>query len=154
MVLTASTSLLLVANAGVFADELFLDPQEVDRANFRKAEQALKNRQYNKYYTILRELDDYILKNYLVYSYLSKRIAITPDVVLQQFIDDNKHTPLSIKLREKWLHYLANKKKMDTFIAVYDDSTRSKKLKCYRLKYLIKNSYEQASLMAEVEELW
>ncbi len=154
LVLMASTILLLGASASVFADELFLDPQEVDRANFRKAEQALKNRRYAKYHIILRELDDYILKNYLVYSYLSKRIAITPDVVLQQFIDDNKHTPLSIKLQKKWLHYLANRKKWDTFIAVYDDSIRDKKLKCYRLKYLIKNSYEQASLMSEVEELW
>lgn len=154
LVLIVTTFLLSAGSFSAFAEDLFLDPLEVDRENFRKAEHALKKRQYGQYYKLLQKLDGYILKNYLEYSYLKKRIAITPEVVLQQFIDNNKHTPLSLKLQENWLHYLARKKDWQNFHAVYDESTRSKKLKCYRLNNLIKSSYEQAPLMAEVQELW
>jgi soluble lytic murein transglycosylase len=154
LVLIITACLLFSGQTSVLADNLFLDPAEVDRKNFRKAESALKARQYGQYYKILQKLDGYVLKNYLTYRYLKKRIAITPEVVLQQFIDENKHTPLSLRLQENWLHYLAGKKDWANFLAVYDNNIRSKKINCYRLKHLIKSSYEQAPLMSEVEELW
>jgi len=153
-VLYITAILLISGNSAVFSEDLFLDPRETDRANFLKAEAALNARQYEQYYKIMRDLDGYILKNYLEYKYLSKRISITPEVVLQQFIANNKHTPLSLKLQEKWLQYLADQKKWEKFLVVYDKNTHSKKLNCYRLNYLVKSSYEQAPLMDEVQELW
>ncbi len=90
------------------------------------------------------------LEKFTMYNEWSQHLPASPDLNFLSFIDDT--TPLSEKLREKWLYQLARDKNWTTFSQHYKEST-DLSLRCYaEIALLQQNHQQQASQSAQ--KLW
>ncbi|MDH5408005.1 MAG: transglycosylase SLT domain-containing protein [Gammaproteobacteria bacterium] len=98
------------------------------RKDYIAAEKALKNRQITRYRRIASRLKNYPLYPYLEYEEIRRRLGQTSSSEIQTFLEVNRHSPLSNKLRHAWLKSLARKKKwrelVDNFYLVNDSNLR------------------------------
>jgi soluble lytic murein transglycosylase len=124
------------------------------RQDYLDAKRALKKRDPDNFHALYTRLDDYILQGYLQYEFLKQRISSTPIGAIRQFLDENKHAPISTQLRDIWLEHLAAAGDEETFLKEYRGTVSNPKLRCYRLKLLFASTADAESLSHEVERLW
>jgi soluble lytic murein transglycosylase len=136
-----------------FAQE-FTEEEENRRRDYLAALEALKAGQASRFKTLNQRLDGYILRGYLEYESLKNRVANTPAADIRRFLAENNQAPISDYIRKKWLHVLAKRRDWSTFLKEYQDIEDEPELQCLRLSHLLKNSEQQAVLMAEAEQLW
>lgn len=98
------------------------------RADFRKAEKALKQGKLKKYSTLVAGLQDYPLYPYLVFNELSNKLYKQPEV--EQFLSDNSHSRYAFWLRRKLLKYTASKGQWQRYVNNYQDQ-KNAQLTCY-----------------------
>ena len=72
--------------------------------------------------------DEVYFNRFMAYTSWTKQLPITPDPAFLRFVDGR--TPLSQKLREKWLYELARKEDWTTFTQHYKPSM-DQSLQCY-----------------------
>ncbi|MDH5511833.1 MAG: transglycosylase SLT domain-containing protein [Gammaproteobacteria bacterium] len=136
-----------------FAQEI-TEEEESRRRDYLAAMEALKARQLTRFKTLYQRLDGYILRGYLEYESLKNRVASAPASEIRRFLADNSQAPTSDYVRKKWLHVLAKRRDWPTFLEEYRDIEDEPELQCVRLSHLLKTSEQQATLMAEAEQLW
>ena len=132
------------------------DPLKAKRELFVDALNALEAGQMSTFQELANRITDYILYPYLQYYELSYRTDTASDEEILRFIDANKDTPLSARLRTQWLHELADAQRWDMFEKVYlpQQSTR---LQCVALDIERRKSGTGAQtkqLMQKVQLLW
>ena len=86
------------------------------RQDYLDATRALKKGDLDTFHALYTRLDDYILQGYLQYEFLKERISSTPIGAIREFLDENKHAPISAQLRNIWLEYLATAGDEETFL--------------------------------------
>jgi soluble lytic murein transglycosylase len=128
--------------------------EENRRRDYLAALEALKAGQHSRFRTLYNNLDGYILRGYLEYESLKNRVSSTPAAEIRRFLADNDQAPISDIIRKRWLRVLAGRGNWTTFLEEYRDIEDEPELQCLRLSHLLKNSEQQAALMAEAEQLW
>ena len=122
------------------------------RSIFAKANKALKKGHYRTFSRLSKKLVEYPLYGYLQYDYIRKRISRVSDTRILDFMDTYEDSPISERMRFKWLKNLARKGKWDKFLANYQPGGGTK-LKCYYGKALYKtNQIKKANQVAK--KLW
>ena len=124
------------------------------RQDYLDATRALKKADLDIFHALYTRLDDYILQGYLQYEFLKERISSTPIGAIREFLDQNKHAPISAQLRNIWLKHLAAAGDEETFLKQYQGGAGDPKLRCYRFKLLFASTTDAQSLSDEVERLW
>ena len=122
------------------------------REDFRTARYALRRGNIHGYRRLLRELDDYVLKGYLEYWYLRKRLYKTSDSKIRDFLRRNADSPISTRLRARWLYTLARRDRWDTFTQEYRRGLGTK-LRCYHGQALFATGQTKEA-MDLADELW
>ncbi|MDI9817722.1 MULTISPECIES: transglycosylase SLT domain-containing protein [unclassified Legionella] len=90
------------------------------------------------------------LNRFTAYYQWSQNLPDNPDAEFLAFIEDN--TPLSQKLREKWLYHLANKKDWISYAKYYKPSEEVG-LQCYALMAKYQSGRQQEALNA-IKPFW
>ena len=92
------------------------------------------------------------LDKFMVYSQWNQQLPTSPDPEFLAFIDNN--SPLSKKLREKWLYQVARNKDWVTYIKHYQSSTDTN-LQCYEQTALYQQGQGQRQQAIETaKQLW
>ncbi|MBI3571168.1 MAG: transglycosylase SLT domain-containing protein [Gammaproteobacteria bacterium] len=136
-----------------FAQDI-AEEEESRRRDYLTALEALKAGQTSRFKTLYNRLDGYFLRGYLEYEFLKNRVPSTPAADIRRFLADNSQAPISDTIRKKWLRVLASRGDWTTFLKEYQDIEDEPELQCLRLSHLLKTSEQQATLMAEAEQLW
>jgi len=90
------------------------------------------------------------LDKFMTYIHWSQNLPMTPDPEFIAFID--KPSPLTQKLREKWLYQLAKREDWTTYNQYYRDSTDIN-LQCYQQMALYQQGHHQQAI-AGASVLW
>lgn len=126
---------------------------EQQRSLFLQAEGLADNPNSKRYIDILRQLDNYPLKPYLLqkslitYPYLSNRQAI------EQFLVDYAESPLDRPLRKKWLEYLVKQNQSQVFLDSFRDIGEDD-LSCKEAEYSLAQPALRAQALKQIEQLW
>ena len=102
---------------------LFISTARADlnkqRQYFLDAENAFKKGNYEKFSTLLTRLKDYPLYPYLVILDIQKNISIDREKEILSFISEYESSPLSGRLRQDWLKYLAGQNQLQRLVRDY-----------------------------------
>jgi len=125
---------------------------EKQRKLFGDAKRALKKGQLRKFNRINKKLIDYPLYGYLQYNYFIKRLSRLSENRIKNFLEVYSDSPISDRLRYKWLQSLARKGKWKTFLKYYRP-VGGANLRCRKGIALFKTKkIEEAKAVAE--KLW
>lgn len=141
--------LLPVNNAFAFSDSQKIDTQ---RNQYEAAQRALKHGHSQTYQRLERQLRDYPLHIYLKLNEYTRSLNHLPATKIKDFISENAGTPVSAKLRHRWLKSLARRGQWQLFIDNYY-SNDDRQLQCYFATALLKTK-QNASASAVLEGLW
>lgn len=92
---------------------------EQQRADFLAARKAYKAGDQKTFRRLFDRLEGYPLQSYLRYEELKGSLAVTPDREIEQFIQDYAQSSVSSRLRAAWLTHLAQQKRWEDFLRVY-----------------------------------
>ena len=106
------------------------------RQKFLEAEQLLRDGNLSAYHVLRAELDRYPLSAYLDYQFMVRSVQAHRPMV-EYYLADWASTPLGVKLRTKWLQYLAAEKAWADYRDAYKPS-KDVALQCHYLYSLIK----------------
>jgi len=148
IVLFISIATLFVIAPPAFAKSTL----ETQREDFRDARHAVRKGAISKFRKLRKRLDNYVLKGYLDYEYLRRQLHKPQVKKYRAFFKEHQDSPISSRLRAKWLHKLARQGRWQLFLDNYKD-LRSTKLACYRALALQKTGQTKAAHTA-VEKLW
>ncbi|NNG14276.1 MAG: hypothetical protein HKM22_03875, partial [Gammaproteobacteria bacterium] len=143
----ALAGLLLVAHPAAAKTAL-----ETQREDFKAARSAVRKGAITKYRKIRKRLDNYVLKNYLDYEDLKRRLSKQSVNTVHAFLEANQDSPLHNRLRLQWLKTLARQGRWKQFVADYRDLNNTK-LACQYAHALQKLGKQQQARI-EAEALW
>lgn len=122
------------------------------RFQYTAAQRALRLGHQQTYKKLERKLRDYPLHGYLKLNEYTRGLSRLPATQIKDFISGNAGTPVSTKLRHRWLKSLARRGRWQLFIDNYY-SNNDRKLQCYFANALIKTK-QIDSAYAVLEGLW
>ncbi|WP_251359553.1 transglycosylase SLT domain-containing protein [Kangiella sp. TOML190] len=124
---------------------------------FLKAEAVLKKNDLNSYRQLESQLAHYPLKSYLEFDYLSKNLSPANQRAIDQFLNLHPDSPLSPRLKARYINALANNKHYELFSQYYRDlfpSSKNAKLKCLYLRHQLQTGADRQEIFAETRKLW
>lgn len=89
------------------------------REDFLAARNAYKAGDKKTFQRLVNRLDGYPLQSYLRYADLRDRLTGAPEQEIEQFIQDYAQSSVSSRLRAAWLAHLAQQKRWEDFLRVY-----------------------------------
>lgn len=90
--------------------------------------------------------------DYNAYKSLSHNISMENQAAIEDFLDDNPNSSLSMSLRNQWLVFLAKESNWLVFLDNYQP-TSNQSVECYHLKALY-HSGKEALALSGVKRLW
>jgi len=139
---------------GVFF--LFISMARADlnkqRQYFLDAEDAFKKGTQAKFSKLLARLKDYPLYPYLVFMDLQKNIRIDREKEILSFISEYESSPLSGRLRQAWLNYLAGQNQWQRLVRDYREPASPFLQYAYARSLLETGEFDKAWVQAE--KLW
>ena len=146
--LIISLSLSMAFSSLVSADE-----SEQQRRRFKEAYETIQSGKPYKLAELLKGLSNYPLYPYLQFAHLySSNIANKPEQEIDDFLTENKGTPLARRLRLRWLYSLARREKWKTFLKNYKPA--GDVLTCYQLQARIKTAPVDDALLKDIKSMW
>ena len=120
---------------------------------FMAAREAFRSGSYAKLEKHAARLKDHLLEPYTAYWLLLMRIEQAPPSSVRAFLDANRDSPLSERLRNEWLKVLGKRGEWDLFNAelpllVYDDI----EITCYALQSRMRVNPDE--VLPEARPLW
>ena len=137
------------ANAIAFSDAQKIGTQ---RNQFEAAQRALSRGHSRTYQRLERQLRDYPLHTYLKLNEYTRGLNHLAPTQIKDFISENAGTPVSTKLRHRWLKSLARRGRWQLFIDNYYPNN-DRQLQCYFASALIKTKQTDRAY-AVLEGLW
>ncbi len=122
------------------------------RQDFLAAEEAFKNRDFQKYNQLLSSLRDYPLYPYLIYEQIKKDISLEQEERILWFLAEYGSTPPANSLRQAWLEYLAKTGQWQRLVRDYQ-SPAGQSLQCSYARALMETG-QTSRAMEEAEKLW
>lgn len=116
-----------------------LDKTKSDKQRkiYLEARQAFKKQQSQRYQQLKKQLTDYPLYPYLLFSELNKQITKLPYKEIDHFFTTYPDSYLEDTLRKRWLSHLASIKYWRTYERYYEPGLRSAKLDCYNVRAMM-----------------
>jgi len=122
------------------------------RQYFLDAEDAFKNGNQKKFSKLLNRLKDYPLYPYLVFLDFQKNIRIDREKEILSFISEYESSPLSGRLRQAWLNYLAAQNQWQRLVRDYREPASPFLQYAYARSLLETGEFDKAWVQAE--KLW
>jgi len=122
------------------------------RQYFLDAEDAFKKGNQELFSKLLNNLKDYPLYPYLVFMDLQKNIRIDKEKEILSFISEYESSPLSGRLRQAWLNYLAGQNQWQRFVRDYREPASQSMQYAYVRALLGTGEIDKAWVQAE--KLW
>ena len=149
LLLSLATVLLSPHDAFGFSDTQKIITQ---RFQYEAAQRALRLGHRKTYQRLERQLRDYPLHTYLKLNEYSRSLYRLPSSKIKNFISENAGTPVSTRLRHRWLKSLARRGRWQLFIDNYY-TNNDRRLQCQFANALLHTSQHQ-SAYAVLEGLW
>ncbi len=140
------------------------------RSAYKKAQKAIKDKQYTKAKGYLRTLKGYPLKPYIEYELLSHQlkkgskntqsstsVRHPAQKKLDAFLANYPHSVLADKITGQWLNHLANSRQWDQFKHYYTNGFRSTKMRCWHTEARFRTQQgtaEREAILNEGLKLW
>jgi len=155
--ITLFLTLLLSLSGGLLSANFafgYSDKQKIitQRLQYEAARSALRKGHSQTYQRLERQLRDYPLHTYLKLNEYTRGLYHLPSTKIKDFISQNAGTPVSTRLRHRWLKSLARRGKWQLFIDNYY-ANNDRSLQCQFANALIKTSQEESGY-AVLEGLW
>jgi len=139
----------------VYRDYISTNPALLDqhRRHYLSAREALRRGQMVNYRKYRDRLHGYVLTPYLDFFELNRRLRRLPFDDVDKFLQSHPSTYLSSKLRQRWLHQLAQRSRWQDFLNYYDASVvNSTSLQCQAL--LAHHKAGDSGALNQVTALW
>ncbi len=132
----------------------FSDTQKIvnQRYQYEAAQRALRLGHRQTYRRLEQKLRDYPLHTYLKLNEYTRTLYTQPSSKIKSFISENAGTPVSTRLRHRWLKSLARRGRWQLFIDNYY-SNNDRRLQCQFVNALLKTSQPE-SAYAVLRSLW
>ncbi|MCB1758282.1 MAG: transglycosylase SLT domain-containing protein [Gammaproteobacteria bacterium] len=127
-------------------------PLELQRADFLKAESALKRGDHDRYRSLRANLADYPLAPYLDFQQLAQRLKKVTVQEAESFLQQNHETPIAWRFRRLLLDSLGAEQRWDDFLHFYRTDKNASR-RCLYASALLKTGKAEAA-MAEAPALW
>lgn len=138
----------------IFLPKANAETLDIQRKNYLKAQQSLKNKQYTTFNRLANSLKNYPLYPYLRYEYLRKNLWKIKNNEMIEFFANYDDLPVANSLRNSWLKLLAKRKNWRTFINNYSPKNSATPLiKCYYLQAKMNSAYD-SSLLNDITNVW
>lgn len=146
-----SLLLLITLATPAFA---YTDAQKLltQRYQYEAAQKALRLGHNKTYRRLEQKLRAYPLHSYLKLNEYTRGLTRLPVSKIKDFINENAGTPVSIRLRYRWLNSLARRGHWQVFINNYYPNN-DRRMQCYFANALLKTRQTQ-SAYAVLEGLW
>jgi len=122
------------------------------RYQYEAAQRALRLGHNKTYRRLERQLRDYPLHTYLKLNEYTRGIYKLPSTKIKTFINNNAGTPVSTRLRHRWLKSLARRGKWQLFIDNYYPNN-DRRLQCQFVNALMSTSQTERAYVV-LEGLW
>lgn len=153
------TRILLSASLGIASLSLAQSADNPDtqlagqRAAYARALELIKAGKWKTLRKTREKLRDYPLYPYLIYADLAHRLVLSRHEEVSDFLKNWGDTPIGLRLRSRWLDYLARRNDGDRFIDFFEATTSTVAQQCFY--YLTKyRSGEKEQAIAEGLKLW
>lgn len=132
----------------------YSDAQKIitQRYQYEAAQRALRLGHRKTYRQLEQKLRHYPLYPYLKLNEYTRRLSHLSVSKIKNFINENAGTPVSIRLRHRWLKNLARRGRWQIFINNYYPNN-NQRMQCYFAQALLKTK-QTASAYAVLEGLW
>ncbi len=132
----------------------YSDAQKIltQRYQYEAAQRALRLGHNKTYRRLERQLRTYPLHSYLKLNEYTRSLYHLPTSKIKAFINENAGTPVSIRLRHRWLKSLARRGRWQIFINNYYPND-DRRMQCYFANALLKTKQTE-SAYAVLEGLW
>jgi soluble lytic murein transglycosylase len=124
-----------------------------DTRRFLDAEKALAHGRVPEFRRLARRLEHYPLYPYLVYDELRRRLGKAGAAEVSAFLAGYADTPLSERLRRRWLNVLARRGEWNAFLRFWNTDESRIELRCRFLQALL-NTGQRESAFAQVPDVW
>ncbi|MCX4029747.1 transglycosylase SLT domain-containing protein [Endozoicomonas sp. SM1973] len=104
---------------------------EQERQLYQKALKALNKHDWKQFNQYQNKLTHYPLYPYLEYYELQRKLSVSPSKEINAFIKTYNDLPVTARLQQNWLRYLAKNKQWKTFKANYDPKKATVDLQCW-----------------------
>ncbi len=125
---------------------------ETQREQFKQARKAVRQGAITRYRGLRKKLDDYSLRGYLDYEYLKRQLYKPRVKDYRQFFSDYEDSPVTVRLRRKWLTVLAKQGRWKLFLEFYKDLDNTR-LNCSRALAL-QNIGDKKRAQSAAQSLW
>ena len=138
-------------------DETTLNKIQVQKKSqqelFKQAEQAIRSKRFSKFLKLKDRLKTHPLIDYLERDYLISDLSLANREKIELFLAQNGHLPVSRKLRYKWLHWLGKNNHASLFLRHYQNFG-SKNLNCHQLYFRLRTSENRKDIYPQIEKIW
>lgn len=126
---------------------------KTQQQNFIKAEKITYRSNSQQYQALYNKLHYYPLQPYLDQKRLLHKMRLSDAVEITQFLKKHEGSPLDWPLREKWLNYLAKRKRGLLFLQAYKPTSNAK-LICHQLNFNLSTGIPESVILPKVTKLW
>lgn len=149
LILSLSGVILSLNSAFAFTDAKKIVTQ---RYQYESAQRALRLGHKQTFKRLERQLRDYPLHTYLKLNEYTRGLSRLPTTQIKDFINENAGTPVSTKLRHRWLKSLARRGRWQLFLDNYYPNN-DRQLQCYFASALFKTKQSDRAYVV-LEGLW
>lgn len=129
------------------------DQYQQERRLYQQALKALNRSNWKQFNRYQKRLTHYPLYPYLEYYELQRKLSVSPSQEIHSFIKQNDDLPVTARLQQNWLRYLAKNKQWKAFQANYIQKNAAIDLQCwYRRAQLARGQTKQA--YQGTKQLW
>lgn len=126
---------------------------DADTRRFLDAEKALARGRVPEFRRLARGLEHYPLYPYLVYDELRRRLGKAGAAEVSAFLAGYADTPLSERLRRRWLNVLARRGEWSSFLRFWNADESRIELRCRFLQALL-NKGQRERAFTQVPDVW
>lgn len=123
-----------------------------DRELYKKAEQAIKKKQFSRFSNYQKQLTHYPLYPYLEYAFLKAKVNTASNSQFETFLQTYPDLPVTPSLRKRWLFRLAKQQKWPLLLKYYQAQSDTA-LHCLYFQARLKNNFSE-QLLEEIRDQW
>ncbi len=123
------------------------------RKVFLQAEKQVWQHDSQQYKSLYNQLHYYPLQPYLDQKRLINDLSLENTAEIESFLTRYENSPLDWPLREKWLNYLAKRKRKALFLKFYKANSNAK-LNCTNLLFQLDAGASESLIMSQVPKWW
>lgn len=123
------------------------------RKTYKQVEHNARYGTKGDYLSSALKINDYPLAPYAEAIYLQRNLSLSNKKRINRLFSRYPEAPFTVKLRQKWLNYLAKRQLRQAFMEQYVDFGDSK-LACLNFTWQLQNGAAKQHILPKVDDLW